>query len=147
MLIPVVWVVLIDKDRFLLSQRSYSDVAGGSWVFPGGKVDGNDTTYVLAAYRKLNEKVGIEGKRFRSLYNINVEKYNINIFLCDKWSNIPYPACSDIIGVGWFNLQEMHTITNLLSPFISKNLLFFSYMMQHYDNHRDKWASEWIQHR
>ncbi len=100
-MIKVVWAILQHNSRLLLAQRS-----GGTWVFPGGKTDQNDIT---AIYRKLKEEVGLDGKRFRQLCQLQQSQYHIQVFVCDQWDGIPKPACDDIIGVGWFTYTEMKT--------------------------------------
>lgn len=139
----VVWAVLRQNGRFLLAQRSLNDHASGTWVFPGGKEDPEDITAVTTAYRELKEEVGLEGKRFRKLLHLRLDKYNVQVFLCDQWHGELRPACKDIIGVGWFTLAEMYTLGPSLAPFIIDSLLHLSYIIQHYDHHPNEWHEQW----
>lgn len=137
--IEVVWTILKHRDRFLLAQRSISDTAGGTWVFPGGKIDSGDKTSIVTARRELKEETGLEGKRFRKLCDLRLDKYHVQVFCCDEWSGKPSPACKDIIGVGWFTLAEIHSLDKSLAPFVNDSLLYLSYLIQHYNHHPDEW--------
>lgn len=139
----VVWAVLRQNGRFLLAQRSVMDYAGGTWTFPGGKVDPDDTDHVAAIYRELNEKVGLEGLRFRKLFHIHLGQYRVNVFLCDQWRGELKPACRDIIGIGWFTGAEMYALGQSLSPFVNDSILYLSYLVQHYDHHPNEWTEPW----
>lgn len=139
----VVWAILQQNDRLLLAQRSLSDIAGGTWVFPGGKIDQNDTTHITAIHRELKEEVGLDGKRFRQLCQIHQNQYHTKVFLCDKWDGIPKPTCNDIIGVGWFTYAEMYALDQSLAPFVNENLSYLLYLIQHYDHHPGEWHEQW----
>lgn len=143
MAIEVVWTILRHENRFLLAQRSTSDFVGGTWVFPGGKIDPEDKTPIDAATRELREEVGIDGEQFRKLHDTQISKYHIQIFCCEQWCGQPKPNCEDIIGVGWFTLAEMHSISQSLSPFLRDLLMFLSYLTQHYDRHPEEWHEKW----
>lgn len=142
-MIEVVWAILRQEKRLLLAQRSLADYAGGTWTFPGGKIDPEDKDAISAIYRELKEEVGLEGIRFRKLYNIYLNQYSVQVFLCDQWSGELKPACKDIIGVGWFSLEEMYALGQSLAPFIDNSLLYLSYLIQHYDNHQSEWRWQW----
>jgi len=139
----VVWVVIPRNDRFLLAQRALDDCAGGTWTFPGGKVDNEDKTPIEAARRELKEEVGLVGTRFRKLYGIDLGNYNTQVFLCDSWIGQPLPSCKDIIGIGWFTLPEIHIFNKSLFPFVDETLMYFTYLLQHYRNHHDEWHDRW----
>jgi len=141
--VEVVWIILKHKNRFLLAQKSMSDIASGTWVFPGGKIDPEDQTVIDAAARKLKEEVGLEGEQFRKLCNIFIGQYHIQVFCCKQWSGKPRPACNDIIGIGWFTLAELYTLDQSLAPFVSDNLMYLSYLIQHYDSNPDEWHEQW----
>ena len=120
----VVWAILRQDDRFLLTQRSILDFAGGTWTFPGGKVDEEDIDDIAAVYRELKEEVGLKGKRFRKLFGTYLGIYYTHVFLCDQWSGELKPACVDTIGVGWFTGAEMYSLGRSLAPFVNENLLY-----------------------
>jgi 8-oxo-dGTP pyrophosphatase MutT (NUDIX family) len=138
-MIDAVWIILRRKDRFLLVQRSTSDVAGGTWCFPEGKVDEADHTITDALTRELREETGVLVEYSVPLCNINSDGYRIHIFNCDKWCGHPKPMCEDVIGIGWFKLSEIYLLDRSLAPFLNKNLMYVAYMIQHYDHHSDEW--------
>jgi len=142
-MIEVVWNILRHKDRFLLAQRSIHDCAGGTWVFPGGKKDPEDKTDIDAAWRELNEEVGVNGKSFRQLCILHLDKYRVRVFCCNKWDGDPKPVCDDIIGVGWFTLAEMYALNKNLAPFVNDSLMYLAYLIQHYDHNPSEWRAIW----
>lgn len=140
-MIEVVWAILSKNDKFLLAQRTWTDAYGGTWTFPEGKIDPTDKTPEVAAYRELKEEVGLIGKRFRKLGDIQFDKYHIQLFVCDKWTGEPQPSCKDIINVDWFSWTEMYSIN--LSPFISDSLMHLFYLIQHYNHFPNQWSEPW----
>jgi len=127
--VEVVWIVLKSKNRFLLIQRSVDDVAGGTWCFPGGKVDPDDKTPADAAARELKEETNIDGHNFKLLRKLRIGQCSTNIFLCNMWDGEIKPACEDIMGVGWFTVAEIHAIGQSLTPFLSECLMYVSYLL------------------
>ena len=85
------------------------------------------------------EKVGLIGKRFRKLGNIQLDKYHIKLFMCDQWIGKPKPSCNDIIGTGWFSLTEMYSIGLRLAPFVGDSLMSVAYLIQHYSHFPNQW--------
>lgn len=129
----VVWAILQKNNRFLLAKRSLNDNYGGTWTFPGGKINLSDKTPEDATNRKLQEEVGLIGKRFRKLGDIQLDKYRIQLFICDQWVGEPKPSCKDIIEIGWFSLSEMYSIDIKLSPFVNDSLMYIAYLTQNYN--------------
>lgn len=129
----VVWAILQKNNRFLLAKRSLNDNYGGAWTFPGGKINLSDKTPEDATNRELQEEVGLIGKRFRKLGDIQLDKYRIQLFICDQWVGEPKPSCKDIIEVGWFSLSEMYSIDIKLSPFVNDSLMYIAYLTQNYN--------------
>lgn len=142
-MIEVVWAILQQDKQILLAQRSLTDCAGGTWVFPGGKIDPEDKNAISAIHRELKEEVGLEGIRFKKLSHIYLNQYSVQVFCCDKWSGTLKPACKDIIGVGWFTIEEMYALGQSLAPFIDNSLSHISYLIQHYYNHPNEWHGQW----
>ena len=142
-MIEVVWAILQKDKRILLAQRSLTDCTGGTWVFPGGKVDLKDKDAISAVYRELKEEVGLKGIRFRKLSHIYLNQYSVQVFFCDQWNGKLKPACKDIIGVGWFTIEEIYALGQSLAPFIDNSLSHISYLIQHYDNHPNEWREKW----
>ena len=48
-------------DKFLLLKRSEQNSSSGEWVFPGGKIENNETAKE-AARRELKEETGLQGE-------------------------------------------------------------------------------------
>lgn len=139
----VAWAVLRRNDRYLLAQRSLDDYAGGTWTFPGGKVNQSDKNIITTINRELKEETGLNGLRFRELFHVRNNQYLTHVFMCDQWSGKPQPSCSDIIGIGWFTNTEMYSLGHSLSPFVRESLLYLFYMIQHYDHHSCEWTEQW----
>lgn len=129
-MIETVWIVLKSENRFLLIQRSINDDFGGTWGFPGGKVNPDDKTLTHTAARELKEETNLDGHNFKLLQTLYLGQYNTHIFLCNMWNGELKPACEDIEGVGWFTIAEIHTIGQILTPSLSKCLLHVSYLLQ-----------------
>jgi 8-oxo-dGTP pyrophosphatase MutT (NUDIX family) len=142
-MIDVAWAVLRQGDRYLLAQRSIEDSAGGTWTFPGGKADPTDTDIIATIKRKLKKELGISGQRFRKILHMRLDQYWVQVFFCDRWLGELRPACSDIIGLGWFTCAEMYALDQSLAPFANDSLLYLSYLVQHYDHHPDEWREPW----
>jgi len=143
MTVKVVWTILRQDNRFLLAQRSLSDTASGTWVFPGGKADPEDQTPLDTAARELKEEVGLDGGQFRKLCGTRLGKYHVQVFYCQQWSGKPRPACDDIIGVGWFTIAEIYALGQSLATFVNESLMYLAYLIQHYDSHPDEWHEQW----
>lgn len=129
----VVWAILQKNNQFLLAKRSLNDNYGGTWTFPGGKINLSDKTPEGTINRELQEEVGLVGKRFRKLGDIQLDKYRIQLFICDQWVGEPKPSCKDIIEIGWFSLSEMYSIDIKLSPFVNDSLMYIAYLTQNYN--------------
>lgn len=140
-MIEIVWAILRENDRFLLAQRAWSDVCGGTWTFPGREIDPTDRTPEMAIYRELKEEVGLTGKRFRKLGDIQLGKYHIQSFVCNQWIGEPRPSCDDIINMDWFSWDEMYSIN--LAPFVDDSLMHLAYLIQHYDHFPNQWVETW----
>lgn len=138
-MINIVWTIVRKNNKFLLVRRSLFDTYGGLWVFPGGHVDPKDQTIVDAAARELKEEAGVIGQQFNLLCKINVKEYLVHFFYCTYWYGKPKPTCKDIINTNWFTLAEIHSFPKNLSPLIDQNLMYLSYLIQHYDCHPDEW--------
>lgn len=130
----VIWAILRQKNRFLLTQKSKSEI----WSFPSGEIHQENTSHIIVR-RELKRETGIEGKQFRELSHIYLDEYDIQVFLCDLWIGEPKPACNDIIGLGWFTWAEMYALNKSLSLQVNYSLLHLSYLTQHYDHHPNEW--------
>lgn len=129
-MVESVWVVLKSKNHFLLIQRSFDDVVGGTWSFPGGKIDTDDKTLTDAAARELKKETNLNGHNFKILRTLRLKQHRMHVVLCNMWDGELKPACEDIVGVGWFTIAEIHAIRQGLSPFLSETLMYLSYLLQ-----------------
>lgn len=144
-MIEIVWAILQHNDKFLLVQKALHYTHGGTWAFPGGKIDQIDGTPEMAVRRGLQEEAGLVGERFRKLNDMvcsdSIGKYHIQSFICDQWHGDPRHSCYDIIEAEWFSLAEMYSID--LSPFVGDNLMSIAYLIQNYDHFPNQWAQPW----
>lgn len=138
-MIDVVWNIIIRDNRILMAQRSFSDSYGGTWVFPGGKVDHKDKTFIHAAKRELDEEVGVNCECFTKLCVLHFHPYKIEVFMCNCDDISPRPLCKDIIGVGWFYISEIYVMDKIVSPMTNRSLPYLAYILQHYEHHPEEW--------
>jgi 8-oxo-dGTP diphosphatase len=142
-----VWAILQHNNKFLLVQKAPHYTHGGTWAFPGGKIDPTDRTPEMAVNRGLQEEAGLTGKRFRKLNDMvcsdSLGEYHIQSFICDRWHGEPRPSCYDIVGVRWFLWEEMYSIDLKLSPIVDDSLMYISYLMQNYDCFPKQWTETW----
>ncbi len=129
-MVETVWIILKNENHFLLIQRSFDDFAGGTWAFPGGKVDPEDKTPLDTAARELKEETNLDGYNFKLLRTLRLGHYTTHIVLCNMWDGKLRPACEDIMGVGWFTITEIHGMEQSLSSFLSETLIYLSYLLQ-----------------
>lgn len=131
-MIEVVWIVIKNKNRFLLIQRSIDDAFGGTWCLPGGKIDPGDISPIAAAARELKEETNFIGHNLKLLRTLHSKQHNIHIFLCNMWDGEFNLSCKDVEGIGWFTISEIHSMTRILAPFLLENLIYVSYLLQQY---------------
>ncbi len=83
-MLDVVAAVIVDGDRFYLTQRGYGNYKG-LWEFPGGKVEPGET-YEQALVREIREELGIRIRVERHLITTChiYEEYGVllNAYLC-----------------------------------------------------------------
>lgn len=136
-MVEVAWIILQHNNSYLLTQRSYH----GTWTFPGDQIKESDDNIISTVQRELKEEIGLAGLRFRQVFKIRIDHYMMHALLCDRWTGQLRLIRSDIIGVGWFTSDEMYSLGHSLSPLVNESLMYFSYIMQHYNHHpeiRDK---------
>lgn len=94
--------VIIKDDKVLLTSRPIGKIYSGSWEFPGGKLESNESG-VKALIRELKEEVDIivlpeNCKKFISI----VHEYphaivKLDVILIEDWLNNIYPLESQQI--------------------------------------------------
>jgi ADP-ribose pyrophosphatase YjhB (NUDIX family) len=124
----IVWTIVEKNKNILLCQRAYDDSLGGLWTLPGGSIESSDHNLCYAAQRELMEEAGISGYNLNILFETKIEKRDHHCFKCTSWSGNPYPCSNDIIGVGWFSLDQIYIMQNLITPYLLLALPFIGYM-------------------
>lgn len=79
-MINVVAGILTKKDKILIAKRRLNQHLGGSWEFPGGKIEPNESE-TDALIREFQEELNIEIRVIKK-YHQNLHSYpdkNVNI--------------------------------------------------------------------
>lgn len=63
-------IIRDELSRILITQRPWTATHGGSWEFPGGKLEANELAHE-ALIREIKEEVGLEVDRYSFLGQIN----------------------------------------------------------------------------
>ena len=113
--INVVAAIIINKKRILIGKRKDTDIGGGKWEFPGGKIEVGETNSV-ALERELYEELGISVKIGKELMNyehvFKTTIYNITFMeIIDYEGEICNNAHSEIKWVKFSNLLEYDFIS------------------------------------
>ena len=97
----------IPVSEILLARKPWEDL----WRFPGGFVDKEDASFMLAAQREKREEVGsfeVSGWRYAGSCNIDDPRYRgtkdcikTSVFACDYVYGTPI-ASDDIAEIKWF---------------------------------------------
>ncbi len=78
-------VIVNEQKEILVCQRGKERVLAGKWEFPGGKMEGDETSEI-ALKRELREELGIEIKILQSLttvrWNYGQGEIILHPFLC-----------------------------------------------------------------
>lgn len=79
-------VVIIDKDKMLVTKRFYDKGTYiGYWNFPGGKVESKDKTLLDALMREVGEEIGSQIKvkinKIIGIYNYKSAKNKNTIYI------------------------------------------------------------------
>lgn len=92
----VVAAALVDRDgRVLLAQRPEGKHLAGTWEFPGGKVEADETPEA-ALVRELREELGIETEASclapATFASHSYEHFHLLLllFVCRKWRGTPH---------------------------------------------------------
>jgi len=133
-MVDIAWAIVRSDDRYLLAQHSIKDAnASGMWSFPDVKLDSLETPSG-AASRELRRETGLVASNLTELFETQLNDCNIHVLECHNWSGNPYPACDDIMGIGWFTIPEMWNLDSSLSPVLAKILPQLTFSVRH--NHR-----------
>jgi 8-oxo-dGTP pyrophosphatase MutT (NUDIX family) len=115
-------VCLNDKRQFLIIRRSDIDDRAGQWTFPGGHIDGEDSTIEDGAARELYEEANLSCKASDLVY-LGEPKNKKYYFLATNWSgevNIdkPNPHTGEVEhdDYKWAPINHIKDIANTEIP-------------------------------
>ena len=113
--INVVAAIIINKKRILIGKRKDTDIGGGKWEFPGGKIEigeANSEALERELYEELgiSVKIGKELMKYEHLFKTTI--YNIAFMeITDYEGEICNNAHSEIKWVKFSNLPEYDFIS------------------------------------
>ena len=105
----VVGALIVDGDRFLLTQRRLDDASWpGFWEFPGGKVAPGESD-PQALEREMEEELGIEVEVVRQVDRVKLDLGDGNLLdfrvhLCRLLGGEPQPL--EVADLRWVTAQE-----------------------------------------
>ena len=91
--IDVVAAVIMKNDLFLIANRSFEDNSQGTWEFPGGKVEENET-FTSALIREIKEELSLNIKVGNMIATIDLNKTDKNIYVHYYYAIILYGQIS-----------------------------------------------------
>ena len=139
----LVWAALQQDDRFLLIQQLANHQNDYNWSFPWKNFELGTKTPTQVIATELKKSIGLNSKRLRKLYQIRLDQYCVQGFLCDQWNGEFKITYKQIIGMGWFTLAEIHSLSHGLVELLNQSLPYFTYIYQHYMNHPNEWKDQW----
>jgi A/G-specific adenine glycosylase len=103
-----VGVIWNDQQQILIDRRPQSDLLGGLWEFPGGKIELGETIEACIR-REIKEELGIEvtvGPHLITLDHAYTHfKVTLEVYYCTHLSGEPQALESDEIR--WVSIQEL----------------------------------------
>lgn len=78
------------QGEILVSKRKQSQIQGGLWEFPGGKIEANETTFA-ALQREVQEELAYTLKTAKQFYCVthNYETYTVELEFWQAQDNHP----------------------------------------------------------
>jgi len=107
--VPIVAVLVVDGDRFLLCRRKPETLEGGKWCLPCGYVEFHED-YLTASRREVKEETGLDVE-ITALLSVasNFLRPDIHTLavalLARPVGGVACPG-DDVDAVGWFSLED-----------------------------------------
>lgn len=102
-------VIVDDKQRILITQRPLHATHGGSWEFPGGKLEPEELAED-ALIRELKEEVGIEVNEYQLLGYVNYDypdkSVQLIIFMVTRFTGMPL-CLEGQLNMKWVKKEEL----------------------------------------
>ena len=109
----IICIILNENNRFLLEQRdNNSRLFKWSWVFPGGSVEGNEST-TQTVLREIDEEFGITLSESDIMKIGECGRYldnGFNEIWFTKVSGIPRLHIKESAGAGWYTLEDIKSM-------------------------------------
>lgn len=97
------------NGKILITQRSHSTSHPGSWEFPGGKLD-RDETPRQCLFREALEEIGINIHKAQKISKIQHDYINksviLHVYMIEKYSG-QARCCEDQINLHWAEINEL----------------------------------------
>ncbi|BCA95601.1 7,8-dihydro-8-oxoguanine-triphosphatase [Legionella antarctica] len=103
-------IITDERDRILITQRSYHIPHGGFWEFPGGKLEANERAE-QALIREIREEVGLEINKFQLLGEITHQypdkSVQLIVFQVTEFSG--KPSCLERqLNIKWMEKEKLN---------------------------------------
>lgn len=102
-------IVPNNNGKILITQRSYTTSNPGSWEFPGGKLD-KDESPLQCLFREAREEIGINIHKAQKISEIQHDYTNksviLHVYLVEKYSG-QARCCEDQINLHWAEIKEL----------------------------------------
>lgn len=85
-------IIVDEQQRILITQRPFHVPHGGSWEFPGGKLEYNETPE-SALIREIKEEVGLDVLKYQHLGVIHHQyldkSVQLIVFIVTRFTGVP----------------------------------------------------------
>ncbi len=110
MTVEVAVALIFDTNgKILITQRCLTDLHGGSWEFPGGKVEANENCET-ALIREIKEEVDLTVEQFE-LFTVIEHAYphykvRLQVYRVTKYSGFAV-SCEKQLDLQWVEVPEL----------------------------------------
>jgi len=107
--VPIVAVLVVDGDRFLLCRRKPGTLEGGKWCLPCGYVEFHED-FLTASRREVKEETGLDVE-IAALLSVasnflRPDIHTLAVALLAKPAGGVASPGDDVDQVGWFSLED-----------------------------------------